>query len=152
LTALHSTGVEARSPADLVAAIAVPEALGFLPTRRENPQVGPPDLRIVPDPDHDAKAVAAAEERLAAASEKYESAASAHAEAGAEVDRIAARGLQLQAEIDELRRALAALEDQAEGVEEEAAEAEEAHEVTGAELRTATAQRDAARAARERLN
>ena len=56
----------------------------------------------------------------------------------------------MQAEIDELRRRVADLEEQAEGLEEEVAEAEEVRDLLAADLRTATGERDAARARRVR--
>ncbi|WP_028655240.1 hypothetical protein [Nocardioides sp. J54] len=149
--ALRTTGVEPMEEGDLATALAVPEALGFSATPREAKAPGPPDLHVVPDPDREAKARAAAEERLAAAVEEHEAAAEAHDEAKAEVERLEARQLQVQAEIDELRRKLADLEDQAEGLEEELAEAEEVRDGASAELRTATAERDAAQRALDRL-
>lgn len=151
VSALHTTGLEPMDADDLASAVAVPEALGFSATPREAPRPGPPDLHVVPDPDKAAKAVAAAEERLAAAQEEYDAARATHQDASGEVDRLSARSLQLEAETDELRRRLADLEEQAEALEEELAEAEEVRDGTGADLRTATAERDAARAALERV-
>ncbi|MBM7515361.1 hypothetical protein [Nocardioides nitrophenolicus] len=151
VSALRTTGVEPMDAADLASAVALPEALGFSATPREAPRPGPPDLHVVPDPDRAAKAVAAAEERLAAAEEEYDAARAAHDDASGEVDRLSARSLQLEAETDELRRRLADLEDQAEALEEELAEAEEVRDGTGADLRTATAERDAAQRALERV-
>lgn len=151
VSALATTGVEPMDPAELAASLAVPEALGFQATPREAPRPGPPDLHVVPDPDKDAKARAAAEERLAAATENYDDAFAAHQDAATEVDNLSARALQLQAEIDELRRRLSDLEQQAETVEDDLGEAEEVRDEAAAELRTATAERDAAAAALERL-
>lgn len=148
---LSTTGVEPMDPVDLAASLAVPEALGFEATAREAPVPGPPDLHVVPDPDRARKALEAAEDRLAAATEEYDAAQAAHDDAAGEVDRLSARALQLQAEIDELRRRLAELEEQVEAVEEEAAEAEEARDEAAAELRTARSERDAAQAAVDRL-
>ncbi|WP_435769343.1 hypothetical protein [Nocardioides sp. SYSU DS0651] len=151
VSALSTTGVEPMDAAALASALAVPEALGFEATAREAPVPGPPALKVVPDPDKEAKARAAAEQRLAAATEEHEEASAAHEEAVAEVERLSARSLQLQAEIDELRRRLAELEEQAEAVEEEIAEAEEVRDEASAELRAAGAERDAAQAALDRL-
>ncbi|TNM45106.1 hypothetical protein FHP29_04665 [Nocardioides albidus] len=151
VSALHTTGLDPMDGDDLASAVAVPEALGFSATPREAPRPGPPDLHVVPDPDRAAKAVAAAEERLAQATEEYDAARAAHDEAGAEVERLTARALQVQAEIDELRRRLADLEEQSDELDEEVAEAEEVRDGTGADLRTATAERDAAQAALDRL-
>jgi hypothetical protein len=152
VSALSTTGIEPMDPADLAGAIAVPEALGFSATPRDAPRPGPPELHVVPDPDKAAKALAAAEERLRAATEEYDAASAAHQEASAEVERLSARSLQLEAEIDELRRRLSDLEEESDGLEEEIAEAEEVRDGTGAELRTATAERDAAQAARDKLS
>lgn len=151
VTVLATTGVTALSEEDLARAVALPEALGFSATPREAPVPGPPDLRVVPDPDRAAKARAAAEERLAAATEELEAAQETYDDATGEVDRLEARQLQVQAEIDELRRRLADLEERAEGLEEEVAEAEEVRDGAAAELRTVTAERDAAQAALDRL-
>lgn len=151
VTALHTTGVEPMDPADLAGAIAVPEALGFEASAREAVVPGPPDLHVVPDPDRAAKALAAAEERLAAAVEEYDAASATHDDAVGEVSRLSARALQLQAEIDEHRRALADLEEESEGVEEELGEAEEVRDAAAAELRTAVAERDAAQQSVERV-
>jgi hypothetical protein len=145
VSALHTTGLE---PMD---AVALPEALGFSATPREAVRPGPPELHVVPDPDRAAKAIAAAEERLAAAQEEYDAARATHEDASGEVDRLSARSLQLEAETDELRRRLADLEEQAEALEEELAEAEEVRDGAGADLRTATAERDAAEKALERV-
>ncbi|MFC5728400.1 MULTISPECIES: hypothetical protein [Nocardioides] len=151
VSALATTGVEPMEPAELAASLAVPEALGYQAVPREAPRPGPPDLHVVPDPDKDAKVRAAAQERLAAATEEYDDAFAAQQEAATEVDNLSARALQLQAEIDELRRRLSDLEQQAETVEEELSEAEDARDEAAAELRTATAERDAAQAALDRL-
>ncbi|MCX6401172.1 MAG: hypothetical protein NTX33_14735 [Propionibacteriales bacterium] len=150
VTALHTTGVEPVDPADLAGAIAVPEALGFEATAREAVVPGPPDLHVVPDPDRVAKALAAAEERLAAAVDEFDDASATHDDALVEVSRLSARALQLQAEIDEHRRALADLEEESESVEEELGEAEEARDAAAADLRTAIAERDAAQQTVER--
>jgi hypothetical protein len=151
VASLSTTGVEPVDPDVLAAALAVPDALGFAATSREAPVPGPAELRVVPDPDASAKAIKAAEERLAAAEEEYEAAHAAHAEAAADVDRLSARSLQLQAELDELRRRLSDLEEQLDEVDEEQAEAEETRDDAAATLRTATADRDAARSALDRL-
>jgi len=152
VSALRTTGVEPMDADELAFAVAVPEALGFQATPREAPRPGPPDLRVVPDPDREAKARAAAQERLDAATEEYDAARAAHEEADAEVERLNARALQLQAEIDELRRRLADLEEQSDELDEEVAEAEEVRDGAAAELRAASAERDAAQAALDRLS
>ncbi|MDQ6524163.1 hypothetical protein RB608_11155 [Nocardioides sp. LHD-245] len=152
VSALRTTGIEPMDADDLASAVAVPAALGFSATPRAAPRPGPPDLHLVPDPDRAAKAIAAADERLAAAQEEYDAARATHDDSSGEVERLSARSLQLEAETDELRRRLADLEEQAEALEEELAEAEEVRDGTAAELRTAAAERDAAQAARDRLD
>lgn len=120
VTALSSTGVD---EVDLSAAVATPEALGFTATPVEP---GPPDLHVVPDPDADEKAVAAAQEKVDAAAEGVAEAEKALAEAAENVETLEARSLQLQAEIDELRRKLDELESASEEVDEELSDAEDA--------------------------
>jgi uncharacterized protein YhaN len=120
VTALSSTGVD---DVDLSAAVATPEALGFTATPVEP---GPPDLHVVPDPDADEKAVAAAQEKVDAAAEAVAEAEKALAEAAENVETLEARSLQLQAEIDELRRKLDELESASEEVDEELSDAEDA--------------------------
>ena len=148
---LHTTGVEAITESDLAAALALPEALGFAATAREAPEPGPPDLRVVPDPDAAAKARSAARERRDQAATAYEEAAAAHAEAAADVDRLSARSLQLQAELDELRRKVADVESELDEVDDELGDAEDVRDESSASLRTATAERDAAQAALDKL-
>jgi hypothetical protein len=151
VAALRTTGLEPLEPDVVAAAVAVPEALGFSATPREAPEPQRPELHLVPDPDKEAKARAAAEERLAVATSAYEEAVEEHGAAVAEVERLTARSLQLQAELDELRRRLAELEEESESVDEELGEAEDERDEAAAGLRTATADRDAARAALDRL-
>jgi hypothetical protein len=148
---LQSNGVDPVDEGELAAALALPDALGFSATAREAPEPGPPDLRVVPDPDAGAKARAAAEERLGQAAASYDEAAAAHAEAAADVDRLSARSLQLQAELDELRRRLADLESELDEVDDELGDAEDVRDEAAASLRTATKERDAAQAALDRL-
>lgn len=148
---LHTTGVEPMDPDVLRNALAVPQALGFAATAREAPTPAPPELKLVPDPDVQAKKVAAAEKRLAAATEEYDEARAAHDEAVADVERLSARSLQLEAEIDELKRRLAELESELDEVDDELGDAEEVRDEASATLRTATAERDAARVALDRL-
>ena len=102
VAALQTTGIDPVGEVALAAALATPEALGFSATAREAPEPGPPALRVVPDPDAAAKARAAVAERLDQATASYDQADGAHAEAVADVDRLSARSLQLQAELDEL--------------------------------------------------
>ena len=125
VTALSSTGVD---EVDLSAAVATPEALGFTATPVEP---GPPDLHVVPDPDADEKAVAAAQERVETAAAAVAAAEKALAAAAATVDDLEARTMQLQAEIDELRGKLAERESAYEEVDEELSEAEDARSEAG---------------------
>ena len=152
VAALRTTGVEAMDPDTLRKAIALPDALGFAATTREAPAPGPPDLKVVPDPDAEAKKVAAAEERVAAATEEYDEALAAHEDATADVERLSARSLQLQAELDELRRRVADTESALDEVDDELGDAEEVRDEAAATLRTATAERDSAQAALDRLS
>jgi hypothetical protein len=138
VTALASTGVD---EVDLSAAVATPEALGFTATPVEP---GPPDLHVVPDPDADEKAVAAAQERVATAAAAVTAAEEALSAATASVDDLEARTMQLRAEIDELRGKLAERESAYEEVDEELSEAEEARSEAEATLAEATRDRDAA--------
>ncbi len=148
---LHTTGVDPVGETALAAALAVPEALGFAATAREAPEPGPPDLRVVPDPDAAAKARAAAAERRDQAAASYGEATAAHTDAAADVDRLSARSLQLQAEIDELRRRVADLESELDEVDDELGDAEDVRDEAAAALRTATAERDAAQAALDKI-
>ncbi|MEZ0581018.1 hypothetical protein [Nocardioides sp. MH1] len=148
---LQSNGVDAVDEATLAAALAVPEALGFSAPGREAPAPGPPDLRVVPDPDRDAKARAAAQDRLDQATAVHDGAVSEHDEAVADVERLSARSLQLQAEIDELRRRVVDLEGELDEVDDELGDAEDVRDEAAAALRTATKDRDAARAALDKL-
>lgn len=145
VTALASTGVD---EVDLSAAVATPEALGFTATRVEP---GPPDLHVVPDPDADEKAVAAARERVETAAAAVTTAEKALAAATATVDDLEARTMQLQAEIDELRGKLAERESAYEEVDEELSEAEDARSEAEAALAEAARDREAAEKALAKL-
>jgi hypothetical protein len=148
ITALKSTGLD---PADVEAAVAVPEALGFDAPSRDVEPPARPDLRVVPDPEADAKAVAAATEALEQAEAALAEATSAHQETAAAVEELEARGLQLQAEIAELRSRIDRLESSAEETDDELSDAEDARAATQSELTAATRARDAAAAALAKL-
>ena len=148
VTALATTGLD---PTDLAGAIAVPEALGFEAPSREAEPPPRPELHVVPDPEADRKAIAAAREALEAAQTELDEASEAHDEATAAYDELEARSLQLQAELDELRGRIAELESAAEEVDDELSEAEESRDEAEAAVREATQSRDAARAALEKL-
>ena len=151
VTALAATGV---GDVDLARAVATPDALGFAATPAPDAADEPahrPDLHVVPDPDADAKARAAAQEALDAAEHAVGRAAEAHGAAAAEVAELEARAMQLQAEIDELRGRLARLESRFEQVDEDLADAEDVRAEAEASLADATRDRDAAAAVLERL-
>ena len=148
IAALASTGVD---PADVEAAVAVPEALGFSAPAREAEPPSRPDLHVVPDPEADAKAVAAAEEALEEAEEALGAAVAAHGETVAAVEELEARSLQFQAEIAELRSRIDELESAAEETDDELSDAEDARAETESGLADATRERDAAAAVLEKL-
>lgn len=149
VTALSATGVDA---VDLDRAVALPEALGFSAPAREAAPVGKPDLHVVPDPDRDEKARAAAQEALDSAEEALAEATDVLDTAAAELGELEARSMQVQAEIDELKRRIAELEESADEVDEEIAEAEDARDEAQAAVTEATAERDAAAAKLARLS
>ena len=84
LNALESTGVDA---VDLDRAVALPDALGFVATTHEAAAPTKPDLHVVPDPDRDEKALAAAREALDEAEDELTEATSAYDEAAKELVR-----------------------------------------------------------------
>lgn len=145
VTALASTGVD---EVDLTTAVATPEALGFTATAVEP---GPAELHVVPDPDADEKAVAAARERVAETEAAVAAAQEALDAATEEASELEARGMQLQAEADELRRRLADLDAAREEVEEELADAEDVRSEAESALTSATRDHAAATAALEKL-
>ncbi|QBR94218.1 hypothetical protein [Nocardioides euryhalodurans] len=145
VTALAATGVD---EVDLTRAVATPEALGFSATPVEP---APPELHVVPDPDADEKAVAAAREQAERAGSAVAAATEALESARTDVTDLEARGMQLQAEIEELRRRLADLETTYEEVDEELADAEDVRAEAEASLAAATSDHEAALAALARL-
>ncbi|WP_107774609.1 hypothetical protein [Nocardioides sediminis] len=122
VAALVATGV---GEVDVAPALAVPEALGFEAAPREAQPAPRPELRVVPDPEADTKALRAAEERLATARREHEAAREAAAASAAEVEQLQARSLQLQSEVDELRGRIAQLEADMEENDDELADAED---------------------------
>jgi DNA repair exonuclease SbcCD ATPase subunit len=148
VSALSTTGV---GETDLSGAVAVPEALGFTAGAVEAPPAGRPELHVVPDPEADAKAVAAAQEALDEAEEELAQARAAYDEVAGSVAELEARSMQVQAEIDELKRRLAELETTSEEVDDELDDVEETR--TDAEQAVADAQaaRDTAAARLARL-
>lgn len=148
VTALAATGVDEVDPARAVAA---PESLGFAATAApEVPDVRP-ELHVVPDPDADRKALAAATEVVVAAEETLADATAALEAAARDVDELEARSLQLQAEMDELRRRLAEVESRAEEVDEELSDAEDVRAEAESAVADATRERHAAAAALAKL-
>lgn len=146
--ALAATGFDDAGPAG---SVALPEALGFTARPQPAEPTARPELHVVPDPDADAKALAAAQERLTAADAEVAAAEQALATAAGAVDDLRARELQVEAEIDEVRRRLADLEASAEEVEEDLAEAEEARAEAETVAASAKEAREAAAEAVERL-
>ena len=144
VTAMASTGVEA---VDLSSALALPDLVDFTPTALEEPVAKSPTLRVVPDPDAEAKKRRAAEKALADAEDEVESAAQEVEEARSTVDELEARSLQLQVEVEELRRRLAEHEDEQESVDAELVEAADTLREARTGLATAESTRDRARRA-----
>jgi hypothetical protein len=133
VTPLAATGIDA---VDAVAAVALPEALGFAaaPVSRE--------LHVVPDPDPGAAEQARREEALREAEAILAEAGREHADAQAQVKSLEARALQVAAELEETRRRVADLEETAEEVDDDLAEAEEARDAAAERLAEAQAEAD----------
>lgn len=148
VTALSATGVD---EVELDRAVAIPEALGYSAPAREAPAPTKPDLHVVPDPDAEEKARAAAQEELEAAEEALAEAAGGLETAAAELADLEARSMQVQAEIDELKRRVAELEGTADEVDDAIAEAEDARDEAQEAVTEATRERDAAAAKLARL-
>ena len=151
VTALAATGL---GDLDLSGAVALPDALGFSAKARP---VAPPDpsqrpqLHVVPDPDADVKARAAADERLADAKAILKETEKEHRAARRSVEKLQARTLQIQSEIDELRTQIAALDSTLEEVDDELGEAEAAQAEAEEAVDEARAEVEAARATRDKL-
>ncbi len=151
VTALSATGL---GDLDLSGAVAVPEALGFSATARPAAAPEPPQrpqLHVVPDPDADKKARAAADERLAEARAVLARNEKEHRAARRAVEKLQARTLQIQSEIDELRSRIADLDATLEEVDDELGEAEALQAEAEEAVEEARADVEAARAARESL-
>jgi hypothetical protein len=145
VAALSATGVDA---VELDASVAVPDALGHVAAQAAPP--AKPELHVVPDPDADEKARAAAQEALDEAEEAVVQAEQDAADARGSVDYLEARSMQLQAEIEEHRRKLAELEERAEEVDDQLGDAEEARDDAEATLADVRRTRDEAAEALER--
>ncbi|WP_243060323.1 hypothetical protein [Nocardioides sp. SR21] len=148
VAALTTTGLD---PADVAAAVAVPDALGFSAPARSAEPPSRPDLHVVPDPEADRKAIEAAETALGYAVAVLDEATSAYDEVRASYDDLEARSLQIQAEIDELRGKIAELEATAEEVDDELSDAEDARTEAESAVGEAREARDAAQAALDKL-
>lgn len=148
LRSLATTGLGGL---DLTAYVALPEAVGFMPTPTELAPPEPPDLHVVPDPDADEKKLRAAEEALAAAQAEVDTATAALQAAHADVDSLEARSLQVQAEIDELKRKLGELEESQDEIDEELEEAQVVVQAASADVSSAESNRDRAEKAVEKL-
>jgi hypothetical protein len=151
VTALAATGL---GDLDLSGAVALPDALGF--SAKPRPVAAPdptkrPQLHVVPDPDADAKARAAADERLSDAKVVLAETEKEHRATRRAVERLQAKTLQIKSEIDELRSQVAALEDSLEEVDDELGEAEAVQAEAEEAVDEAKAEVDTARAARDRL-
>jgi hypothetical protein len=136
---LRATGVEAL---DAAGAVALSDALGF--------EVAPvaATLHVVPDSgaDRGAERLARAQAALTAAEDEVAERRRISEDAAAATERLQARSLQIQAEIDELRRRLAGLEESAQRVDDELAEAEEERAEAESALADAVRHRDEAAA------
>jgi valyl-tRNA synthetase len=148
LRSLATTGL---GDLDLTAYVAVPEAVGFVPTPTELAPPEPPDLHVVPDPDADEKKLRAAQEALDAAQAEFDTATAALRAAHADVDALEARSLQVQAEIDELKRKLGELEESQDEIDEELEEAQVVVQAASADVSSAESNRDRAAKTVEKL-
>lgn len=141
VTPLRATGVDAL---DAAGAVALPEALGF-----EAAPVAA-TLHVVPDAaggtDRAAERLAQAQAALTAAEDDVAEQRRIHDDAAVAVERLQARSLQVQAELDELRRRLARLEESAQEVDDELADAEEERAEAESALADAVRRRDEAAA------
>jgi len=149
VTSLSATGVDEVA---LDSAVALPEALGFSAPPREAPAAGKPELHVVPDPDAEEKARAAAQEELDAAEQALAEAADGLEGAASDLAELEARSMQVQAEIDELKRRIAELEETADEVDDAITEAEDARDEAQEAVAEATRERDAAARKLERLS
>jgi hypothetical protein len=148
VSSLAATGVDET---DVAAAVAVPEALGFQASARTATEPSPPDLSVVPDPDRDEKARAAAQEEVDDAEAALTEAQAELDEAAAAVEELRAKQLEIEAQVDELKRRIAELESAYDDVDDELGDAEDARTEAQDAVTEATATRDAARKALDKL-
>lgn len=146
---LQSTGIE---PADLSEAVACPDALGFTASARAATPPSPPDLQLVPDPEADAKALAAAEGKLAEAQGEVKHAQAERDGLSGQIEELEARSLQIQGEIEEVKRRLADLEESLDELDEEIVEAEEVRTACDSEIGELVRLRDEAEQVVNRLS
>lgn len=149
VSAMSSTGLEPLDPTEHVA---LPDLLGFTPSPIEAPAPKRPELRVVPDPDAQAKRRAAAEAELRSAQAAVDEADDDVEAAAQAVEELEARSLQLQSEIEELRRQLLELEERQEQTDDELGAALEELRTARTELSAATSARDRAQHALDRLD
>jgi hypothetical protein len=131
------------------AAVALPEALGKLPTATP-PEPPRPELRVVPDLDAGKVAREAKESALVDAQEAVNRAREQHTAALARHAKLQAKSLQNEARLDELRRRLAEVELAQERLDDDLAEADETLADAASHVVSAEGDRDqAARALAE---
>ena len=140
---LKTTGVDV---VDVAAAVALPDALGFAasPTTAATP--APPELHVVPGDDGGAASRGGGGGARRGRGGGRARPSRSWARRADAVEKLQARSLQLQSEIDELRRRLAELESSAEETDDELAEAEEAQAEAASAHADAVRARDAAQA------
>lgn len=149
VSAMSSTGLEPLDPTEHVA---LPDLLDFTPSPIEAPAPKRFELRVVPDPDAQAKRRAAAEAELRSAQAAVDEADDDVEAAAQAVEELEARSLQLQSEIEELRRQLLELEERQEQTDDELGAALEELRTARTELSAATSARDRAQHALDRLD
>jgi hypothetical protein len=149
VTALATTGL---GELDLDDAVAVPTPQGYAAPPMDPPR---PDLRVVAAPEPDTEAAERARAEARATWEQAEAGVAAATEASLMAadrhGRLAARAMQLQAEIDELRRRVADLEDQADQIDDDLAVIDDERREAERALAAATKAREEASAAMEKL-
>lgn len=133
---------------DAVAAVAVPEALGFSPSAITVPG---PRLRVVADPDAAERSLAEKrvflEREIAAAQERLGAVRAKERATRSRLDVLHAQVLQHQAEADEFRRRVVALEAAQERLDDDVSDLEEALALAEESTRQAESERQSAIAA-----
>jgi chromosome segregation ATPase len=130
VSALEATGV---GTADVVDAVAVPEAIGMTPRARPMPERKRAGLSVVPEPERapeDEEKQRAADERRALQAAVDQAVAAADEarkrvrKSGKRVEKVQARTLQAAEELEEARRLVAELEHELETLDGEVEKAE----------------------------